>query len=157
MYEYIFQTPFTIHSFVTSYIAELRALQQPGGVGRGVAQRRPNHWLAPPEGLSKVNVDAAVGRVNGAVAAVCRDREGVFMGASAVVFPHLSDPGILETLAIREALALADDLYARRIHVASDCKVAVDDIQHSYKGSYDTIVHEIMQFRLSFETCNNIH
>ena len=46
-----------------------------------------------------------------------------------VVFPNISDPGTLETLAIREALVLANDLYIRRIHVALDCKVVVDDIQ----------------------------
>lgn len=46
-----------------------------------------------------------------------------------MVFPNISDPGTLETLAIREALVLANDLYIRRIHVALDCKVVVDDIQ----------------------------
>ena len=60
--------------------------------------------------MVKINVDAAVGRARGAAGAICRDQDGAFLGASAVVFSHLSDPGTLEMLAIREALALADDI-----------------------------------------------
>ena len=74
-----------------------------------------------------------------------------------MVFSHLSDPGTLEMLAIREALALADDIYVRRVHIASDCKVAVDDIQQQNKGSYGAIAHEIIQHRSEFEACNILH
>jgi hypothetical protein len=43
----------------------------------------------------------------GAVAVVCRSREGEYLGASALVVQGIADPGILEALACREALALA--------------------------------------------------
>jgi hypothetical protein len=59
-----------------------------------------------------------------------RDDNGQYLGASAVVFSAITDPATLESLACREALALAEDLdlRSRRIHVASDCKTVVSDI-----------------------------
>ena len=47
----------------------------------------------------------------GAVGTICRDATGVFRGASAVIFNNIQDPEVLEVLATREALALAEDLY----------------------------------------------
>jgi hypothetical protein len=44
------------------------------------------------------------------------------LGASAVVFNDITDPATLETLACREAVALAEDLYLDRTFVVSDCK-----------------------------------
>ena len=44
------------------------------------------------------------------------------MGASAFIFTNIDDPATLEALAIREGLALAEDLNQNCIHVASDCK-----------------------------------
>ena len=43
-------------------------------------------WIAPPAGMSKINVDAAVAKsaVKGAVGAVCRANDGSFLGASAM-------------------------------------------------------------------------
>ena len=90
-------------------------------------------WIS----LGLINVDAGVSRVGrfGAFGAVCRDQSGTFLAASAVVFSsilkilHHSD-----TLAVREALALADDLYIQRIFLALDCKVVVEAIK---EGSYE--------------------
>jgi hypothetical protein len=51
--------------------------------------------------MIKVNVDAVlrknIGR--GAVAAVARDHDGRFMGASTLIYPGHSDPENLEALA----------------------------------------------------------
>lgn len=43
---------------------------------------RPTHWIQPPGDLAKLNVDAAIGGSSsvGVVAAVCRDREGLYLG-----------------------------------------------------------------------------
>jgi hypothetical protein len=43
-------------------------------------------WSAPPNGVLKINVDAAVGKTHnmGAIAAVVRDEGGVFRGAHSV-------------------------------------------------------------------------
>jgi hypothetical protein len=43
------------------------------------------------------------------------------MGASAVVFHEVIDPGCLEAMECREALALAADVLVRKLTVASDC------------------------------------
>jgi hypothetical protein len=45
-----------------------------------VIAAKPNHWLPPPAGLMKINVDASVSRAEtfGAVGATCRDETGAF-------------------------------------------------------------------------------
>lgn len=75
-----------------------------------------------------MNVDAAVGRGLGA-AAVSRDRDGNFLGASAIVFKGILDPTTLEALAVRESMALTGDLNLQDIHVASHYKVIIDDMK----------------------------
>ena len=66
---------------------------------------------APPLGFAKIHVDAACRRgLGGSSAAVCRDANGNFLGSSALVIQGVDDPEILETIACREALALAQDL-----------------------------------------------
>ena len=49
---------------------------------------------------------------------------------------YIADPQILEAIAIREGLALAEDLYQRRIHVASECKQVVEDMKKDNASSY---------------------
>jgi ribonuclease HI len=51
----------------------------------------------------KINVDAAVSKNTGrgAVAAVARDHDGMYMGAYALVFPGNTDAKTLEALACR--------------------------------------------------------
>ena len=68
--------------------------------------------------LMKINVDVAVGRgdSHGVVGVVCTDQTYMFMGASTNGFPNISDPATLESLAIRKALALVDNLYVRMIN-----------------------------------------
>ena len=83
---------------------------------------RSSTWVPPNQGCVKINVNGvvAVRTKHGAVGAVCRDQYGAFLGASAIVFKHITDPQTLKALAIRDALSLVDDLYARHIQVASD-------------------------------------
>ncbi|PNT65128.1 hypothetical protein BRADI_4g37755v3, partial [Brachypodium distachyon] len=73
---------------------------------------RPPRWIPPPTGLAKIIVDAGISRTGNtsAVAAVCRDEQGVYLGASAVTFDGLNSPEMLEVIACIEALALASDL-----------------------------------------------
>ena len=61
---------------------------------------------------------------------------------------------ILETIACREALALADVLGQQKIHVASDCQEAVNDINKGTGGPNAWLVHEILNHCNSFITCS---
>lgn len=105
--------------------------------------------------MAKLNVDAAVGRGGryGAVGAIARDVEGVFLGASTFFFPINGDPTVLECLTIIEGLALSDDLYERRIKVALDCKVVIDDICSKNLTSYGAIIHEVVAHKSTFISC----
>ena len=79
----------------------------------------------------------------GAVAAICRDSLGAFQGPSAVAFANMDDPEVLEALAIRETMALSEDLYVQKIAIASDCKKVVEAIKTGTSAAYGAIVHEI--------------
>ena len=96
MYEDIFQTPYAINGFVKSYIAELKAIQTPTAVGVRAPQARGNRWIAPPQGLVKINVDAAVSRGVGTATAVCRDGSGAYLGSFVFVIRGLTGPASLE-------------------------------------------------------------
>ena len=103
----------------------------------------------------KINVDAAVARHGGfgTVSAIRRDGNGEFQGAAAIWFNNVDDPETLETMAIREALALANDLLFLQIQVASDCKVAVEAIKKGTSAQYGAMVHEIIDRSRVFSSC----
>ena len=159
IHEHIYQSPFSVHAFIQSYINELKVVQTGTARPPGAPVQRPMGWIAPPAGLTKINVDAAVGRGrrHGAVAAISRDNTGQFLGASVVVYGGISDPATLECMAVREALALAEDLNVTDIKVASDSKVVVTDIREKNPTEYGAIIHEIMERSSSFLFCNFCH
>jgi hypothetical protein len=51
----------------------------------------------------------------------------------------------LEALAWREAVALAKDLHASRIRVASACRNVIKSIEDGTMGSYAHIVRDIVE------------
>jgi hypothetical protein len=63
----------------------------------------------------------------------------------------------LEALAVREAMALAEDLYVQKIQVASDCKIVVDEIKQGSAGNHAAIVHEITDRSNAFTACSFVH
>jgi ribonuclease HI len=97
--------------------------------------------------VTKINVDAAVSKNTGlgTVAAVARDEEGVFCGASAVVFPGKTDAETLEALACREALSLAQDINTRQVRVASDCLNVTQSMDQGTMGAYAHVVREFKE------------
>ncbi|WVZ54113.1 hypothetical protein U9M48_004968 [Paspalum notatum var. saurae] len=97
IHENIFQSPFSTHSF-TSTAAKTRKVEP--------------RWISPPAGVVKVNADAAISKNRnlGAAAAVARDSDGGFMGASSLVVEGIADAETMEAIASREGLALASDL-----------------------------------------------
>lgn len=143
----IHQSPLSTHYFIKSYLADLDVLAKPSTGRSRNTSSRPSRWIAPPADHAKFNTDATVRRdcSHGVVAVVCRSPAGVFLGASCISFRNLSDPETLEAMGVREALALAEDLYEKKIHVASDCKTIVEGFKHGSSVEYGEIIHEIIK------------
>ena len=51
------------------------------------------------QGHSKINVDVAISRGVGTMAAVCRDSSGAYLGSLVFVIRGLTDPASLEAIA----------------------------------------------------------
>ncbi|KAK1644917.1 hypothetical protein QYE76_062722 [Lolium multiflorum] len=136
-----------------SYLKDLelskRTVQKPAAVTATTAPR----WIPPPPGMVKINVDAAVGKNlrRGSVAAIARSSDGVFLGASALIYTGVTEAETLEALACREACDLARDIYASRVRVASDCKMVVQNLEQGTRGVYSHIITEIIEARQSFD------
>jgi ribonuclease HI len=109
--------------------------------------------------MMKINVDAALlkNSFTAAVAAVARDDDGIFQGASALVVAGVSSPEIAKAMAGREGLALARDLGMQMIMIASDCANVVRSIQGPGMALYGHIVREIKAEVMSFTKANFVH
>lgn len=129
LHEGIFQSPQAIRVHYVVF-GELQVIK-PSRVSTASSISRESHWIVLPEIFAKVNIDAAVGRSGtfGPVGAIGRDHMGAFLGASTIMYPNIGDLATLEALAVREALALSEDLSSQNIQVAPDCKVVVEEIK----------------------------
>jgi ribonuclease HI len=103
--------------------------------------------------MAKINRDAGVTRNGdvGAIAIVARSEAAVYLGASAVHLPGVSDPEILEAMAVREGVNLAQDLNLPRIRLATDCLSVVKALKEVNLGSYSHIIQEIKANAASLE------
>jgi hypothetical protein len=147
IHEEIFQSPMATIGFVNRFLVDIEAGAEVKNSKKGsnTTSGRKSSWIAPPVGRAKINVDAAVARSvdRGAVAAVCRSRDGTFMGAAATVYDGISHPGTLEALACREALDVAADLLLGPILVASDCLEVVKGLHEENAGVFGIILREV--------------
>jgi hypothetical protein len=118
-----YQSPLSTYCFINNFLEDMERLEQVQPVKQKQPKPSCSKWIAPPENMVKVNVDAAVAKTSdkGAVAAVARESNGRFIGCSILTVEGLTDPAILESMACREALALSSDLNVNRIKVATDC------------------------------------
>ena len=158
IYENSFQSPLSTRCFVDRLIYDLSL----SGTRQEVKERpvlSSPRWIPPPQGLMKINVDAALSKnkVFSSVAAVARNGAGDFLGASSVVIEGITDPETMEILACREGLALANDLSFRRVQMASDCSNAVRSLSGSTLGSYGHIIKEIREGAASFQEMVFVH
>ena len=158
IYENSFQSPLSTRCFVDRFISDLSL----SGTRQEVKERpvlSSPRWIPPPQGLMKINVDAALSKnkVFSSVAAVARNGAGDFLGASSVVIEGITDPETMEILACREGLALANDLSFRRVQMASDCSNAVRSLSGSTLGSYGHIIKEIREGAASFQEMVFVH
>lgn len=65
------------------------------------------------------------------------------MGSSSLVTLGLHDPTVLEAIACREGIALAEDLNLHSFVIACDSKQVVCDITNSSIGRYGPIISRI--------------
>ena len=118
------------HRFVESFITELDGLNiARTSTSAGCALVIPTRscWKPSLNGHVKKYLDGGLsydGRVE-AAAVVCRDEHGQYLGTSAIVLPGVLNSTVLESIACREALALAADLSLDHLVIASDCKPIV--------------------------------
>ena len=144
IHEGIFQSPQATHMFIDRYIRDLEILKEPRSspsISAAAVPRGNRRQKVPPAGYAKIHVDAACHRgTGGTAAAVCRDANGNFPGSSILCIAGLDDPAIMETIACREALSLAEDLFLRD---ATNCKHVSRDIEKGCNGSYGQIISEI--------------
>jgi hypothetical protein len=154
-----YQSPLSTHCFIERFIGELGQLEPTGPVSTPVALPKGPRWIALPQGLAKVNVDAALSKNSskGAIAAVSRNSDGSFLGASALVLEGITDPEILEALACWEGLNLVMDLLLRRIRVASDYLNLIRNLGGEGKGPYGHIIMEPKARSANFQTIEFVH
>jgi hypothetical protein len=148
-----YQSLLSTHLFIENYLRELSIVSSGKATELQVAKPKHPRWLPPKHGCVKLNVDAAVAKnkPDGAVEVVCRSESGVFLGASSISIPGISDPFVLEALACREALALALDLQLRSITVAMDCLAVVSDMSRPYAECYSSVLQEIKETSSDFD------
>lgn len=68
-----------------------------------------------------------------------------------MVIGGVDDPSTLETIACREALALAQDLQLQHMIIASDAKQVVQDINTGSRGGNGAIISEINSYSSLFQ------
>ena len=69
----------------------------------------------------------------------------------------MHDTSLSRERACREALSLGNDLQLQNLHVASDCKVVVDDIKSGTLGRYSAVIREIAGRSVFFDSCNFVY
>ena len=128
-----------------NYMGDLALLpEKQKHISRAGQSRSVQKWTPPVTGWVKNHVDAALLRNGdrGAIAAVCRDHTGMFLGASAVTV-DMTNPEILEAEACSEGLSLALDLNVQKVQIVTDCLATVKHVTELYMGSSKVVVEEI--------------
>ncbi|XBH73483.1 hypothetical protein VPH35_100572 [Triticum aestivum] len=119
-------------------------------------------WMAP------LRCSSLIGRMTclpkkvkvnlGAIAAICRDESGKFLGASSVVFSGITGPMMLEAPACHEALIFVEDLVLNKVKVASDYLRVIQNLRSDTQlGDNCMIIKEINTKRSSFLACDIGH
>lgn len=113
---------------------------------------RSGRWIVPAGDAAKVNVDGGIlsQGEKGVAAAVTRDKNGHFLGASVVLIAGLVNPASLEAHACSEALALTQDLNLQRLVVASDCLELITNLKNGAMPSYASVLEDIHISRRNF-------
>uniref|UniRef100_K4AMQ1 RNase H type-1 domain-containing protein n=1 Tax=Setaria italica TaxID=4555 RepID=K4AMQ1_SETIT len=118
------------------------------------------HWIPPGSGQCKINT-VAKAAYKGAVGVICRDDQGGFIAASALVIPNIIEPETLESMACEEALPLAEDCGIKKMTVASDLSKhplnVIKNIKEMSRCSYMMIIQSINGRSRSFDYVRFAH
>lgn len=117
--------PHEIIECVVTHMAEWRAVHDDNKPPR--EQQIKQKWKPPEEGWLKLNSDGAVALSGskGGAGAVIRDENGAFRAGLCHLFRGMVDPEVLEILACKRGLVLAQEIQADRIHVELDSQRVV--------------------------------
>jgi ribonuclease HI len=90
-------------------------------VGSKVA-RANDRWVKPEVRQTKINVDGSFHDVSHAEATgvVARDHEGLFLAAASKFYPNMASAAMVEALAMKEGLSLANRLGCNNVMMESD-------------------------------------
>jgi ribonuclease HI len=161
IYDEIFQSPLSIIAKINMLIDELEFIEefQRKEMYQPQLKSKKRHWIPPESGQCKINTDAAIAKdaYKGAIGVICRNDQGGFIVASALVIPNIIEPETLEAMACEEALALAEDCGIKKITVASDCLNVIKNIKDMSRCSYMMIIQSINGRARSFDYVRFAH
>ncbi|PNT68773.1 uncharacterized protein LOC112271862 [Brachypodium distachyon] len=113
-------------------------------------------WHGPPAGVVKINSDGAIVEEEARAASglVARNEGGVMVARSRV-YQGISDPLIVEALALRDACCLAKEKAFQRVILETDCAelVRLWRARSSQRSVVGPILDEIIEFSQSFISC----
>lgn len=155
-FDELFQSPLSTRMFINKFLAELEMIPPPLNHAKERrmlprdmhdltrVQQLPK-WCPLVEHATKINADGGFSKIGdrGASAAVCRNKEAGYLGASAVIYEGLQDPTILQAEACLEALALTKDLNTQSVCIASDCLEVVSNIDKEVPCCFVAILLDI--------------
>ena len=159
IHESIYQSPVTIHGFVTSLIADLQMVNTKLDKAAPNLQAAAPRWRPPPEGWAKIYVDGGTNKIGskGAAAVICRNNTGKYLGSSARVLNNCTDPATLEAIACCEALTLAEDLNIQKVIIACDASTVIKNINEGSRCEYSSVLTEIKVRSRHFLNVNFVH
>ena len=107
------------------------------------------NWKPASEGWVKCNVDGAfyADQRQGATGAVLRDHQGVFKGGGAKRYANCLDALLMEALACRDGLALAQQFGMQQVTMETDCQelVTLWPAEEHQRSSVLAVLREIRE------------
>ena len=115
-----------------------------------------NKWVAPPQGVFKVNVDGATsnqGR-NSSIGVIIRDCLGHVVAALSKYLPRRFAADQVEALALEQGILLAQEMHLPRVILECDALAVVQALNdNSTGGELGRILQGILLVCDSFEFC----
>uniref|UniRef100_A0ACD5UC07 Uncharacterized protein n=1 Tax=Avena sativa TaxID=4498 RepID=A0ACD5UC07_AVESA len=93
--------------------------------------RSKEAWTRPPEGVIKINVDAAydINQGRGSLSVIAREQNGKFIFANCKELPFVADAFMAEAFALREGLSVAQFLGCNKVIIQSDNSLVVETMK----------------------------